>query len=471
MRLRSLLAGATTLALTTAVLCAGPALQADTTDTGNPIISPALVSEIRAKSKVRSIIQIKPGQSVEAVASDLEQASESSRVLESAKSNSFFVAEVDNATLAKLKQDPRVQSVYKDELSMPFLDSTTRTIRSVQANAAGWTGTGTTVAVLDTGIDRDHPFFAGRIADEACFSSSSASDGTVSLCPNGQPSQTGPGAADVETAQCIVENANANANARVNACNHGTHVAGISVGRTTQGAPASGVAPEARILPIQVFTRVNSALTCAIGGAQAPCFRSYTSDQKLALEYVTRVVRTHNIAAVNMSLGTARGFTEACDGDPSAAAVKPEFDALAALGVAPVVAAGNSGLPNAVASPACISTAIAVGATNDADAVAPFSNRGKLLDLFAPGVDVTSAVPDDTWGVKNGTSMAAPHVAGAFALLRQAYPNFTVAQSLQQLQTTGAQVQYDSSGAPAMTSRINMEAAITTTQTPANPGV
>ncbi|UBU12031.1 S8 family peptidase [Nonomuraea gerenzanensis] len=463
MRLRSLLVGATTLAMTSGALCAGPALQADTTDTGDPIISPALVTEIQEKSAVRSIIQLKPGQSVEAVAADLEQASEGSRVLEAAESPNFFVAELDGATLEKLKQDSRVQSVYKDELSMPLLDSSTARIRSVQANAAGWNGTGTTVAVLDTGIDSDHPFFTGRLADEACFSSSSGRDGAVSLCPNNQPSQTGPGAANVEIPQCTVNGQNA--------CSHGSHVAGIAAGKMVTGAPANGVAPEARLLPIQVFSRIDNPLTCAIGGSTAPCFLSYTSDQKLALEYVTRVVRTYNIASVNMSLGGARGYTEACDTDATAAAVKPEFDALVGLGVAPVVAAGNAGLPNAVSSPACISTAVATGATDDADALAPFTNRGQLLDLFAPGVAVNSAVPDDAYGQKAGTSMAAPHVAGAFALMRQAFPEFTVAQSLQRLQNTGTQITFDSSGTTVIKSRIDMERATATTQAPVNPGI
>ncbi|MEV0312093.1 S8 family peptidase [Nonomuraea fuscirosea] len=449
MRLRSLFTGVVTLSVTSAVLWTAPALQADSADTGDPIISPALVSEIQKKSKVRSIIQLKPGQSVQAVASDLEMASDGGRVLEAAQSPHFFVAEVDGRTLDKLKKDNRVQAVYKDELSAPNLDVSTTVIRSDRANQAGWNGTGTTVAVLDTGIDRDHPFFAGRIADEACFSSSDASDGTVSLCPNNQPSQTGPGAADVETPQCTVDGANV--------CSHGTHVAGIAAGKMTTGAPANGVAPEARLLPVQVFSRVDDPLTCGIG--PTPCFLSYTSDQKLALEYVARVARTYNVAAVNMSLGGGRAYSEACDADPSAGAVKPEFDALVALGVAPVVAAGNSGWENGVSAPACVSTAITVGATDDSDALASFTNRGPLLDLFAPGVAIRSSVPDDAYGDKNGTSMAAPHVAGAFALMRQAFPNNTVEQSLQRLRDTGAQIRFDASGTQVTTARIDMERA------------
>ncbi|MFI6743613.1 S8 family peptidase [Nonomuraea sp. NPDC050451] len=448
MRLRTLLAGAAALAATVAGLCTAPALHADS---GDPIISPSLAAEVEAKSRVRSIIQLKPGQSVEAVARDIEKASEGSRVLESAQSPHFFVAEVDRPTLAKLKKDNRVQSVYKDELRMPTLDVSTALIRSNRANQAGWTGRGATVAVLDTGIDRDHPFFTGRIVDEACFSSSDASDGAVSLCPNNQPSQTGPGAADAETAQCVIRSANA--------CSHGTHVAGIAAGRLATGAPSNGVAPEAGILPIQVFSRVDNPMTCLIGGVSAPCFLSYTSDQKLALEYVARVAKTHNVASVNMSLGGGGPYAQACDTDASAAAVKPEFDTLVGLGVAPVVAAGNNGFPNGVATPACISTAVAVGAIDDSDAPAGFTNRGPLLDLFAPGVNINSSVPNNTYAEKSGTSMAAPHVAGMFALMKQAYPAFTVAQSLQRLQETGTPIRYDAAGTSVTTTRIDAERA------------
>ncbi|PZG14944.1 peptidase S8 [Nonomuraea aridisoli] len=467
-RLRSLLTCAVALALTPtlsgAASGAAPAIHVQNTsaaddpkDTGGPVISPTLVSEIRAKNSVRSIIQLKPGQSVQDVAQDIERASEGSRVLEAAGSPHFFVAEVDGPTLNKLREDNRVQAVYEDQLSMPFLDASTTVIRSDRANRAGWTGTGTTIAVLDTGIDRDHPFFAGRIVDEACFSSSDAGDGTVSLCPNNQPSQSGPGSADAETAQCLARG--------VNTCSHGSHVAGIAAGATTAGAPDNGVAPGARILAIQVFSRVDDPVTCAMGGGQAPCLLSYTSDQKLALEHVARVAKAHNVAAVNLSLGSGGPFTEACDGDPGAAALKPEFDALLAQGVASVVAAGNNGFEDGVSTPACISTAVTVGATDDSDAVPSFSNRGPLLDLFAPGLGINSAVPDDAYREMSGTSMAAPHVAGAFALMRQAFPDNTVEQSLQRLRETGTPIAAGSS----RIARIDMERATTSAPAAGDP--
>ncbi|MEU4511525.1 S8 family serine peptidase [Nonomuraea wenchangensis] len=477
MRLRSLLACVAALAATSAALCAPPALRADTRPTwvppvapdgaralnahargtSEPVVSDGLVEEIQARTRVRCIIQLKPDQSVKVVANDIEKASASGRVLKANGSATFFVAEVDQRTLDELRKDPRVQAVYKDELSAaapisapampPGLDVSTDLIGSNRANAAGWTGRGTTVAVLDTGIDRGHPFFAGRIVGEACFSSSDAGSGTVSLCPNKRPSQTGAGAADATTARCVVDDANA--------CFHGTHVAGIAAGRLVPGAPSNGVAPEAGILAVQVFSRLENPQSCASLGVPAPCLLSYTSDQKLALEYVARVARARRVAAVNLSLGGGEPFTRACDTDPAASALKPEFDALARLGVATVVAAGNEGFTTGVTAPACISTAVAVGASDAADVPTSFTNRGPLLDLFAPGVAIRSAVPGGTYVAMTGTSMAAPHVAGVFALMRQAYPRFSVAQALQRLQATGRRLRYTAGGTSITTARVD----------------
>lgn len=449
MRSRTLTAGVLALATSTAVLTAAPAGHAHV-DTGDPTISPGLIAELGTRPKVRSIVELNPGESVSTVAGDVEKISAAASVLEATRSPHFFVAEVDSATLAGLRKDPRVKSVYPDTLSQAFLDTSTRVIASDVANAAGWTGTGTTVAVLDTGIDRDHPFVAGRIVDEACFSTSDPSSGAVSLCPNRQSSQTGPGAADAEIAQCLVGG--------VNQCAHGTHVAGIAAGRAVAGAPANGVAPAAGILPIQVFSRFDSLQSC--GGA-APCYLSYTSDQKLALEYVARVAGAHNVAAANMSFGGGGPHRQHCDADPEAAALKDQFDALLGAGVAPVVAAGNAGWRDAVASPACISSAVAVGATNDNDQVVAFSNRGRLLDLLAPGLRIVSSVPGGTYRPLSGTSMSTPHVAGSFALMKQAFPTLSPAQVLQRLQATGTPIAYGVLPPRASTVRVNVGAATT----------
>ncbi|HEY6563744.1 MAG TPA: DVUA0089 family protein, partial [Pirellulaceae bacterium] len=252
-------------------------------------------------------------------------------------------------------------------------------------------------------------------------------------------------------------------NGSVNLCSHGTHVAGIAAGSSATdptNAPANGVAPGARIIAMQIFTRFNDTASCGVGFA--PCVLSYTSDQINALNELLALDMANpglNIVSANMSLGGGT-FTSACDTDSRKLAI----DALLANGVATAIAAGNNGFTAAVGAPGCISTAFTVGSTTDSDAISSFSNRGVLLDVFAPGSSVTSSVPNDTYTTFNGTSMATPHVAGALALLRQALPASPIADLLQRLKTTGVPISYSSGGQTVVTRRIDLLAAL------GNPG-
>jgi subtilisin family serine protease len=136
-----------------------------------------------------------------------------------------------------------------------------------------------------------------------------------------------------------------------------------------------------------------------------------------------------------MRLGGGRSSIS-CDTDFT----KPLVDQLRAAGVATVIAAGNDGFADAVSFPGCISTAVTLGSTTKTDTVSPFSNRGVLLDLYAPGSSITSAVPGSGFAALSGTSMAAPHVAGAFAALKSARPAGTVDDIGRALITTGVTV-------------------------------
>ena len=154
--------------------------------------------------------------------------------------------------------------------------------------------------------------------------------------------------------------------------------------------------------------------------------------------YTVALGGAHTIASVNMSLG-GNLFTSPCNGEP----YKPIIDNLRTIGIATVVASGNSGIPFAISSPGCISSAVSVGSTNKDDAVSSFSNVASFLSLLAPGESITSSVPGGSYSSASGTSMATPHVAGAWAVLRQAAPSASVSEILASLRNTGLPIRDD----------------------------
>jgi subtilisin family serine protease len=108
------------------------------------------------------------------------------------------------------------------------------------------------------------------------------------------------------------------------------------------------------------------------------------------------------------------------------------------VGIATVIAAGNDGRLNAISEPACISSAVSVSATDDSDEIPSFSNAAAFLSLWAPGLAIRAPLSGSVGFIEaSGTSMAAPHVAGAWAMLRQADPSASVDEILTILQNTG----------------------------------
>jgi subtilisin family serine protease len=279
----------------------------------------------------------------------------------------------------------------------------------------GWIGTGQTVAILDTGVDGSHDGLRGHVVAEACFARYPNGAGA---CPNGTSLQYGPGAA----APCGTN------------CGHGTHVAHTAAGNW-------GVARGAGVVAVQVFHQEWDARQ----GGYVP--KTSVFEYVRALEYVYSLRNTYRIAAVNMSLGGG-GYLGYCDGSAYDASTAYWVYWLKQAGIATVISSGNDGYTNAVSSPGCISHAVSVGATTlDAagyDAVYAGtqwgSNSNWTLDLLAPGVGVCSAVLANGWGCWGGTSMAAPHVAGAFAVARQYRPAATADQILNALYRSGPAV-------------------------------
>lgn len=340
----------------------------------------------------------------------------------------FFAAQMGRSALEQLATMPEVQSIEEDVAERPMLAESVALIGADVASQSGYSGAGWTVAVLDTGVDKSHPFLAGAVVSEACYSNAGGSGGQTSLCPSGVAESTAAGSA-------------VNCPSVYEGCDHGTHVAGIAAGRRYPGGPAmDGVARSATLISLQVFTGFDAA-TC-LG---APCALSYVSDQIAGLQRVYDLRNTFHIAAANMSLGGGSFTSQAlCDADNGSR--KAIIDQLRSAGIATVIASGNFGTASAISAPGCISSAVSVGSVEDgslgttADTVSLFSNGAPFLALLAPGQWINSSVPGGFFSDLAGTSMAAPHVAGAWALLRQRKPLASVTEVLQSLLATGMPV-------------------------------
>lgn len=278
-------------------------------------------------------------------------------------------------------RDAGIAKIWLDARAQPLLDQSGPQVGLPRARQLGLTGRGVTIAVLDSGIKLDHPDFAGRIAASRDFTN------------------TRPDAGDD--------------------VGHGTHVASIAAGAgTASGGRYQGMAPQAQIINGKVCVVFGCPLSSIIAG----------------MEWAAPEARI-----IVMSLG----------GDPTDG-TDPASMALNALaiqyGALFVVAAGNDGQARTINSPASAQEAFAVGSVTKQDARSIFSSRGPRLrdfaikpDIAAPGSDIVAArAPgtragdadpvDDSYCRLSGTSMAAPHVAGAAALLLEAHPDWTATQ-------------------------------------------
>ncbi len=286
---------------------------------------------------------------------------------------------VNAAALAAAKSYGSGVRVLRDRAVKTFLSDSGPMVGTDRAHRRGYTGKGTFVAVVDTGTDVEHPFIAGRPIREACF---------ADRCPNGRGRMLGPGAARPVAA-------------------HGTHVAGIALGR---GPKILGMAPEAGLIAVNVFN---------------PDGKARDSNILAALDWLIGEAWTEpvRIASVNLSLGAPAHFRQPCPDRIYERAAR----LLAQRNVVIVAAAGNERQSGGIAHPACVDGVVSVGAVDKEARVARFSNSAPILDFLAPGVKILSAVSGSGGGTPyrelSGTSMAAPHVAGAFALLRQAAPH------------------------------------------------
>lgn len=366
----------------------------------------------------------------------------------------YLAATVDAAGLNTLLSLTQVSSVVENGRNKHHMADANRIIGANHAWAAGYDGTNYTVAVLDTGLARDHAFLNGKVVAEACFSSRVYEPYfaaySIPLCPNAQEAQFGIGASG--NTRCIALGVD---------CTHGLHVSGTVAGRYRQ---FSGVARGATLIGVQVFT--------GYSGETEP--GAYDSDILNGMNQVYAWRNQFNIAAINMSLG---GSTYSGQCDNAFPAYTSIINTLLSANIATVIATGNNGTKNSISTPACISSAISVGATTKTDVLASFSNNNAFVDLYAPGSDILSSVyPTPSyngyWDSYSGTSMATPGVAGAFAVMRQRFPTLNVAQILTRLHQTGRAIPDTRTGTFNHThNRINLDLALELTRYNVNDSI
>ncbi len=336
-----------------------------------------------------------------------------------------FAGHIGRPGLGRLARDPRVRAVGLDARLLPQLDHSVPFLGFGVPQDQGLTGDGVTVAVIDSGIDSDHPDLSDDLVDERCFCSSSGG-----CCPAGASEQAGPGSAEDDDG-------------------HGTAVAGIVTSAGVVAAP--GGAPDVGILAIRATPQ-----------AGVLDVEAAATDVVLAGNWI-RLERP-DVDIVNLSLATPTVYPSPCDGVDVVTTIGSALvEELREQGVLVVASSGNEIAATGMSLPACLDGVFAVGAiydeeepfphtywneagasctdrTAEPDEVICFSNSDSTTDVFATGYGVWA--PGIGGGLTDfgGTSAAAPLVASCAALLRQAYPDAGVAELERALRTSSTSV-------------------------------
>ena len=295
----------------------------------------------------------------------------------------------DKSSVKKVKRKYKSTSLKKRGSKIIYRKTLDKSVPYIGANVlhnTSYKGNGTVIVIIDSGIDTTHPMLSGKVVLQACFTD-------LRSCPNKTNQQIGDNAArPVDW--------------------HGNHVAGIAAGKSPLYI---GVAPEASIIAINVFDKDLSSSDSSIARA---------------LNWVHSISTIYNIASVNMSLGTSRIYKSTCDNvSPN---ITQAIHKLYDVNIATVVAAGNSASLG-MSNPACISKVISVAASTLTGNITSFSNISSFTTFAAPGQQILSSGSGFTMRRASGTSMAAPHVAGVFAIYKQMYPTHTLSQAINRI--------------------------------------
>ncbi len=331
------------------------------------------------------------------------------------RSVNAVAGEISAGGIVKLLDDPTVLRIDPDEGGTGHLAEAVPLVDLDVVQTMGFTGNGITVAVVDSGLDTDHPDLGDDLVGEECFCSTGGG-----CCPNGASTQSGSGSAEDDHG-------------------HGSNVTGI-VTSAGNVAPVGG-APDAEIVAVKVLDE-NNTFCCS-------------SDVVAAFDWILN--NRPDVDVVNASVGTGAQFAGDCDNATSyTMAYAAVIDALRAAGVLVFVSAGNDGSGTRMNAPACVANAISVGAvwdadvgaqsvfctdpTTQADQVTCFSNSNATTDVFAPGAPVTSAWLGGATSTFYGTSQASPLTAACAAALLEAVPGATPTQIEQAMESSSTLV-------------------------------
>ncbi len=401
-------------------------------------------------------------------------------------------------SVAFILDHPDVVSINTESGGPPLLNESIPFIGADIAHGMGHTGQWRTIAVLDTGVDRNHPMFAGKVVSEACYSSGAYSS-LGSICRSGGYGSVGidtGGRCTVEKTPCTVDPQACPAPPLVPpphcSSGHGSHVAGIASGASVFPGggvpPLKGIAYGANLISVMPLSHVDNVSICS--PTPIPCFYYLELSVAAALNRVYALRHSFAISSVNLSLllsAAAEDYSDSiCDADWPA--VRDAVNLLAGAGIHVYGASGNSGdsadYRNMIGPPSCLSNVVSVGATSkSSNQFATYSNATGILDLLAPGGLATRTpgvltcrddfdLPDGLWSAyshegcsdeyfqDSGTSMASPHAAGAHVLLQSRYPTASASAVSDWMIASGTPITFTQGLTQYTKPRLNLAAAM-----------
>jgi subtilisin family serine protease len=293
-----------------------------------------------------------------------------------------IAASLPKRAIEKLRAHAKISYIEPDSIAYALGETTPWGVAKINATQV-WTnnnkGTGIKVAILDTGIQYDHPDLKANIKGGVNFAGWTRDNNTN---PKYWTDKNG----------------------------HGTHVAGI-VAAVDNEIGVVGVAPEAHLYAVKVLNDAGSG---------------YYSDIVQGIEWSIK----NEMQIISMSLG----------GTSDSQALRDACDKAKEAGIVLIAAAGNSGdgdpETDNVLYPAKYDSVIAVAATDSSDIVPSWSSDGNSVDVAAPGVSILSTYKGSSYATMSGTSMAAPHVTGTVALMLEANSTLTPYDVQAKLQST-----------------------------------